>query len=247
METDWAERIGLAGSPYGLRLAPDKELFELADPRNEPATVAKVMPTLTRLGIRPIALRNLPTEGELVEIGGVRWKVDLMDLESNTYWVPAEVFIRTKSAEAAGINFAWFVWGEEKFKQPRFQVVARAARNERVRRLARDERFQPVRKASRAGSWRRFALGMAATLAGVALIAAIGILLVSIVHAVIAAVAAILMGIGEFVVGFVFLAALATVDPILIGVIPTGPNRGLWCELGVWYHDNATGDRSQVT
>jgi len=26
------------------------------------------------------------------------------------------------------------------------------------------------------------------------------------------------------------------VDPIFIGVIPTGPDRGIWCMLGKWFH-----------
>lgn len=26
------------------------------------------------------------------------------------------------------------------------------------------------------------------------------------------------------------------VDPILIAVIPTAPNRGVWCKLGAWFH-----------
>jgi hypothetical protein len=29
---------------------------------------------------------------------------------------------------------------------------------------------------------------------------------------------------------------LASIDPIVIGVIPTAPNRGLWCSLGAWLH-----------
>lgn len=28
----------------------------------------------------------------------------------------------------------------------------------------------------------------------------------------------------------------ARVDPILIGVIPTAPGRGVWCKLGAWFH-----------
>jgi hypothetical protein len=25
-------------------------------------------------------------------------------------------------------------------------------------------------------------------------------------------------------------------DPIVVGIIPTGPNRGVWCLLGKWFH-----------
>ena len=43
-------------------------------------------------------------------------------------------------------------------------------------------------------------------------------------------------------IGYPLLAVLPTdwlmrnLDPIVIAVIPTAPNRGLWCSLGAWLH-----------
>jgi hypothetical protein len=243
VETDWAERVGVAASPYGLKLVPEKGLYELFDPRNEAAIVAQVTPALERLGIRPIAVNELPTQPMQIIVDGVTWDVAPMDLESKSYRVPSSVFIRTKEAEAAGISFGWFLWGEEQFAQPRFEPVARLARSEPVARMVRSDTFAPLRRAVRRPHWGKLVLGVAAACGVAALIP----LLLVVGKALVAAITAIVITAGEIAVGLAIGAlVLGAVDPILIGVIPTGPNRGLWCVLGTWYHTNAIESNAKI-
>jgi hypothetical protein len=103
---------------------------------------------------------------------------------TGVYDVPESVYHRIRAAEAAGIPFAYWLWGEEQFSRPTFRPVREPL---------------PAR-AIRLG-------GEAAAVLGT-LAAPLGRLV----------------------------TVLASIDPIVIGVIPTAPNRGLWCSLGAWLH-----------
>lgn len=158
------EQLALAEQPFGLELLPDHTIFEYRDPRNEDATVARWKPTLDRFGIDVLGVRDIPSGQTRFTVDGIEW--DLRVLNGGVHSVPSPVYHRIRSAEAAGIPFGYWIWGEEQFSQPTFVPDPGLARTSRTPVPAiGDER-----------------------------------------------------------------------DPILIGVIPTAPNRGVWCKLGAWFH-----------
>ncbi len=156
---DSRQQIALKERPFDLGLAPEREHLEVRDPRNEAATEARWQPVLERLDIEVLGIRDVPTQPVRVEVHGVIWEVAPM--ESRVYHVPESVYHRIRAAEAAGIPFAYWVWGEEQFARPTFQPTPE---REQVRPLPRGR------------------------------------------------------------------------DPIVVGIIPTAPNRGVWCLLGLWFH-----------
>ena len=83
-------------------------------------------------------------------------------------------------------------------------------------------------------------LGVAAVFGIAALIP----LLLIVGKALVAAIMAIVVTAGGIAAGLaVGAVVLGVVDPIVIGIIPTGPDEGLWCVLGKWFHD--AGDEGQ--
>ena len=77
------------------------------------------------------------------------------------YNVPESVYHRIRAVEAEGVQFAYWLWGEEQFARPNSNLFQKV----------------PVRSTPQ-----------------------------------------------------------QDLDPIVIGVIPTAPNRGIWCLLGKWFH-----------
>ena len=181
---DQVERreVALREQPYRLGLLPDKERVEYGDPRNEAATEARWAPALERLGIPTLGVRDVPSEAVRLDLDGITW--ELAPMGTGVYDVPESVYHRIRAAEAAGIPFAYWLWGEERFSRPAFRPVREPL---------------PAR-AIRLG-------GEAAAVLGT-LAAPLGRLV----------------------------TVLASIDPVVIGVIPTAPNRGLWCSLGAWLH-----------
>jgi hypothetical protein len=165
-----------------MDLLPDKEGVEYRDPRNEAATEARWAPVLERLGIPILGVRDVPAEAVRLDLDGITW--ELVPMGTDVYDVPESVYHRIRAAEAAGIPFAYWLWGEECFSRPTFRPVREPL---------------PAR-AIRLGGEAAAALG---TLAA---------------------------PLGRLV------TVLARIDPIVIAVIPTAPNRGLWCSLGAWLH-----------
>src|SRR5438309_6372407 len=166
-QVEWRQ-VALREEPYGLDLLPDKERVEVSDPRNEAATEARWAPVLERLGIPILGVRDVPSEAVRLDLDGITW--ELVPMGTGVYDVPESVYHRIRAAEAAGIPFAYWLWGEERFSRPTFRPV-----------------HEPLpARAIRLGGEAAAILGRLAT-------------------------------------------ALASLDPIVIGVIPTAPNRGLWC------------------
>lgn len=154
----WRE-VALRQRPYGLGLVPEKEISEYTDPRNEAAIEARWRPVLDRLDIRMLEIRDVVSQPVRINVDGIDW--DIAPMGSGPYNVPQTVYHRIRAAEAEGIPFAYWMWGEEKLTRPTFQPIREPV---------------PVRSAS------------------------------------------------------------PKRDPIVIGVIPTAPNRGIWCLLGIWLH-----------
>jgi hypothetical protein len=178
---EWRQ-VALREQPYGLDLLPEKERVEYGDPRNEAATEARWAPVLERLGIPILGVRDVPSEAVRLDLDGITW--ELVPMGSGVYDVPESVYHRIRAAEAAGIPFAYWLWGEERFSRPAFRPVREPL---------------PARAVRLSGE----AAAVLGTLAA---------------------------PLGRLV------TALASIDPIVIGVIPTAPHRGLWCSLGAWLH-----------
>jgi hypothetical protein len=163
-------RVALQERPYGLGVVPEPEVFEYTDPRNELAVEERWTEVLERLGAKVLGVRDVLTETTRLTLDGIEWEISPMR-EDVEYRIPQEVFHRIRAAEAAGVRFAWWVWGEEQFARPSFQAAPDLV--EPVK-----PRAKPVLTA----------------------------------------------------------ASRRALDPVVIGVIPTGPARGLWVRLGVWFH-----------
>jgi len=156
---DRPKQVATRAKPYGLNVVPDKEMFEYTDPRNEAAVEARWRPALERLGITILGIRDVPPQLGRITVDGVEWELERMG--NREYSVPESVYHCIRSAEAEGIQFAYWIWGEEQFTRPKFQPI---------------QEKQPAR------------------------------------------------------------ATYQEIDPIVIGVIPTAPSRGIWCLLGKWFH-----------
>jgi hypothetical protein len=168
---EWQEQIALSERPYDTALVPNQAIHEYSSARNEAAVRARWEPTLARLGVELLGVRDVPEQPTIVMVDGVKWTLERM--RDDTYTVPSDVYHRVRAAEAAGVPFAYFLWGEEQFDRPMFRMADGGAGGSSSGRGTRPR--QPA--------WFERAL-----------------------------------------------------DPILIAVIPTAPNRGLWCKLGAWFH-----------
>jgi hypothetical protein len=166
---DWKEQLALAESPYGLAVVPEHEIVEYTDLRHEEVRLARWRPVLDRLGIEILGVRDVPSTPTRLTVDGIDW--DLVPMGDGVYSVPPSVYYVIRAAEAAGVPFGHWLWGEERFARPSFQ--------QNPGRTVRSGR-------SNAG-----------------LLSAVG---------------------------------RALRDPIVIGVIPTAPGRGMWCLLGRWFH-----------
>jgi hypothetical protein len=114
-----ARVIALGKRPHGYGLVPRHDSFEMSDPRNEAAMQARWEPTLKRIGITVLGVRDLPTAPVRVTVAGIEWEVRILH-PSGTYELPPHVYNRVRAAEAAEVPFAWFLWGEEQFARPTF-------------------------------------------------------------------------------------------------------------------------------
>ncbi len=152
------ELVATRERPYNLGIASNKNLYELTDPRNEEATLARWQPVLHRLNIPILGTRDVPSQQVRFSYDGIDWQLSRMGTQ--TYNVPESVYHRIRAAEAEGVPFAYWLWGEEQFVRPTFQPIPEPT-------LVRGTRKR---------------------------------------------------------------------DPIVIGVILTAPNRGIWCLLGQWLH-----------
>jgi hypothetical protein len=157
---DQRKPVAARAKPYGLNVVPDSGLFEYTDQRNEAETEARWRPVLEQLGIMILGIRDVPSQLGRITVDGVEWELERMG--DREYRIPQSVYHCIRSAEAAGIHFAYWIWGEEQFTRPRFVPIQEEAR--------------PVPRTRK------------------------------------------------------------EIDPIVIGVIPTAPNRGIWCLLGKWFH-----------
>ena len=158
MNYDELARLRERERPYDLGISPDHNLFEYTDPRNEEATLVRWQPALKRLHIPILGVRDVPSEPVRVIFEGIEWILSRMG--NKTYDVPESVYHTIRSAEAEGVPFAYWLWGEEQFARPTFRPIPEP---------------EPERSTRKR-------------------------------------------------------------DPIVIGVIPTAPNRGIWCLLGKWLH-----------
>ncbi len=144
-----------AEQPYGLTLSPEKGLFEVGSLLNETATEERWRALLERHGAQALGIRDVPTEPYRCEINGIEWVLERMT--ARTYQLPEAVYHRILALEAAGVRFAYWLWGEEQFPKPIFAP----------------QTVQPAEQQR---------------------------------------------------------------DPVVIGVIPTGANRGVWVLCGIWLH-----------
>jgi hypothetical protein len=163
------ERVAIRERPYDLEIAPDNQLYEYTDPRNEQATIERWQPVLEKLGIPILGVRDVPDEPVWVMVDGVQW--ELKRMKTSEYQVPETTFHLIRAAEAANVPFAWWIYGEEQFDRPQFRPIQK--QQSRSLRSRFEETYDAVRD---------------------------------------------------------------TLDPCVIGVIPTAPNRGIWCLLGKWFH-----------
>jgi hypothetical protein len=174
MDERQAQQIALGERPYGVGLLPDKTLFEFYDPRNEAATQERWHPVLERIGICDhqgkrgcgiLGVRDMISSPTELTVRGQLWRIAPMDL-TVPHRVPEYVRHRVLAAEAAGLPFAYWIWGKEVFP-PKPTLVTPSQ--------------QRTQAAPATTSLRR------------------------------------------------------KLDPCLIAIIPTAPNRGIWCSLGEWY------------
>jgi hypothetical protein len=174
MDERQAQQIALGDRPYGVGLLPDKALFEFYDPRNEAATKERWHPILERIGICDhqaekgcgiVGVRDMISSPTEITFREQLWRIAPMDL-TVPHRVPEYVRHRVLAAEAAGIPFAYWIWGKE-VSPPKPKLVTQF--------------HQKARTAGAAKSW------------------------------------------------------LRKLDPCLIAIIPTAPNRGIWCSLGEWF------------
>jgi len=157
------------------RFTPDRRYLEYDDPENEAATEARIRPLVEPHGAKILGVYDLPAAGTQIIHDGIPWELSVLD--GGNHPVPQSVLRRLNAVEAAGVNFMWFVWGEEQPVRPQFTSFP-------------DD--EPVSSRSRTKNWKQ-ALWDA-------------------------------------------FESDTWRDPLLIGVVATGPRRGVWVLLGKWFH-----------
>ena len=163
------ERVISRERPYDLGIVPDNRQFEYTDPRNEEATLARWQPVLERLNILILGVRDVPSEPVRVTVDGIEWLLSRMG--NKRYDIPESAYHTIRAAQAAGVPFGYWLWGEEQFDRPEFYP---------------QKPKNASWKSSLERSWNEWQEKLS--------------------------------------------------DPIVIGVIPTAPNRGIFCLLGKWFH-----------
>ena len=137
---DWREKALRQEAPYGLGLLPESDHLEYTDPRNEDVVTERWRGVLERLGIKVLYVRDTITGPTRFDFDGVEWLLEPMD-NHRTYDVPVSVYHRVRAAEAEGVPFGYWIWGEEQFARPAFRPTPERAPASAARGAARESWF----------------------------------------------------------------------------------------------------------